>query len=93
MKKINWKSLSLSLIISTILNGTFVSILLIRYDYYIDILLQSLKHLNEPDTSVTIATYEPFFPFWVWILIFCISYIFVTMISYYLINYLKQRKI
>jgi len=92
MKEINWKSLSLSLIISTILNGTFVSVLLIRYNYYVDILLQTLKHLNKPDTSITIATYEPFFSFWIWILIFCISYIFVTMISYYLINYIKQRK-
>ncbi len=92
MKEINWKSLSLALIISTILNGTIVSILLIQYNYYIDILLQTLKHLNEPETSVTIATYETLFPFWVWILIFCISYIFVTMISYCLINYLKQRK-
>jgi hypothetical protein len=92
MKEINWKSLSLSLIISTILNGAAVSILLIQNMNTMSYLFHEiLSHMNSSNTSVTIAYGKPV-PFWIWVLIFSISYIFVTMISYYLINFQNQRK-
>ncbi len=93
MKEINWKSLSLSLIISTILNGTALSILLIQYMNTMSYLFQEiLSHINNSKTSVTIAYGKPPVPFWAGILIFSMSYIFVTMISYLLIESQNRRK-
>lgn len=97
MKEINWKSLSLSLIISTILNGTVLSILLIQYINTISYLFHEiLSHINNSinnsKVSVTIAYGKPPIPFWAEILIFSMSYIFVTMISYLLIELLNRRK-
>jgi hypothetical protein len=92
MKEINWKSLSLSLIISTILNGTVLSILLIQYMNTMSYLCHEiLSYNNSSNGSITIA-YGKTIPFWIWILIFSISYIFVTMISYYLIQLKNRRK-
>ena len=97
MKEINWKSLSLSLIISTILNGTALSILLIQYmNTTSDLFHEILSHINNSNvsekTAYTIAYGKQTFPFWTWILIFSISCIFVTMISYYIIDSQNQRK-
>ena len=96
MKEINWKSLSLSLIISTILNGTALSILLIQYmDIMSSLFHEILSYINNSITSgkitYTIAEGKSI-PFWAWILLFSISYIFVTMISYYLIDFQNKRK-
>jgi hypothetical protein len=96
MKEINWKSLSLSLIISTILNGTALSILLIQYmDIMSSLFHEILSYINNSNTSgkitYTIAEGKSI-PFWAWILLFSISYIFVTMISYYLIDFQNKRK-
>jgi len=54
-----------------------------------------LSHINNLNasgkTAYTIAEGETF-PFWAGILIFSISYIFVTMILYFLIEAHSQRK-
>jgi hypothetical protein len=97
MREINWKSLSLSLIISTILNGTVLSILLIQCINNISSSFDwILSHINNSNTSgkiaYTIVEGKPLIPFWAWFLIFSLSYIFVTMISYYLIQLQNQRK-
>jgi len=97
MKEISWKSLSLSLIVSAILNGTVLSILLIWYTNTMSVLFHEiLLHINNSNvsgkTAYTIAYSKPLAPFWAWILIFCLSYIFVTMISYFLIQLQNQRK-
>lgn len=97
MKEINWKSLSFSLIISTILHGAVLSILLI---WYINTLSSSFHWLlsyinnssiNNSKNSVTIAYGNPL-PVWAGILIFSMSYIFVTLISYLLIEFQNRRK-
>ena len=97
MREINWKSLSLSLIISTILNGTALSILLIQYMNNMSSLYHEIfSYINNSNTSgkiaYTIVEGKPPVPFYAWIPIFCISYIFVTMISYFLIELQNQRK-
>jgi flagellar biosynthesis protein FlhB len=98
MKEINWKSLSFSLIISTILNGTVLSIFLIQYVNTVSSLFHEiLSHINNSNmnnskNSVTIAYGQPPIPVWAAILIFSMSYIFVTMISYLLIESLNRRK-
>jgi hypothetical protein len=97
MKEINWKSLSLSLILSTVVNGTILSILLIWYTNTMSVLFHEiLSHLNNSNvsgkTAYTIAYGKPLVPFWAWILIFCLSYFFITMISYLLIQLQNQRK-
>jgi hypothetical protein len=96
MKEINWKSLSLSLILSTIVNGTILSILLIWYTNIMSVLFHEiLSHINNSNvsgkTAYTIAYGKPI-PIWAGILIFSMSYIFVTLISYLVIESLKQRK-
>ena len=98
MKEINWKSLSLSLIISTILNGTALTILLIQYVNTESSLIHGLLSyitnttINNSKVAVTIAYGKPPIPFWAGILIFSMSYIFVTMISYLLIESRNRRK-
>jgi uncharacterized membrane protein len=98
MKEINWKSLSLSLIISTILNGAALSILLIQYINTISSLFHGIlsyintSNINNSKVAVTIAYGKPPIPFWAGILIFSMSYIFVTMISYLLIESQNRRK-
>ncbi|VVB61953.1 Uncharacterised protein [uncultured archaeon] len=93
MKEINWKSLSLSLIISTILNGSVGSILLIQYMNNISFCFNKiLSNINNSNASVTIAYCKPLVPLWVWILIFLISYLVVTMILYLLIESQNRRK-
>jgi len=97
MKEINWKSLSLSLIISTIVHGTILSILLIQYFNTMSLIFDAiLSHINNSNTSgkiaFTIAEGKPLIPLWAGILLFSISYILVTMVSYFLIEFLNQRK-
>ena len=97
MKEINWKSLSLSLIISTILNGTALSILLYQYLNTVSILFHEiLSHITNENTSgkiaFTIAEGKSPIPFWAGILIFMASYIVVTMISYLVIESRNRRK-
>lgn len=93
MKEINWKSLSLSLIISTILHGFALAILFIQYMNSISYLFdQTLSLVNNSNISVTFACGKPLVPFWAWIVIFLISYICVTMILYYFIDFRYQRK-
>ena len=93
MKEINWKSLSLSLIISTILNGAALSVLLIQYiDTMSYLFHELLSPINNSHTSITVACGKPPIPFWVGILLFSISYIVVTMISYYVMEFQNQRK-
>jgi hypothetical protein len=97
MKEINWKSLSLSLIISTIIHGTILTILLIQYLNTMALIFDTiLSHINNSNTSgkiaFTIAEGKPLIPLWAGILIFSVSYILVTMISYLLIESLNRRK-
>ena len=96
MKEINWKSLSLSLIISTIVNGTILSILLIWYTNTMSVLFHEiLSHINNSNisgkTAYTIAYGKPI-PVWGGILIFSMSFVVITMITYLIIESLKQRK-
>ena len=98
MTEINWKSLSLSLIISTILNGTALSIFLIQYMNTVSSLCHGIlsyinnSNINNSKVAVTIAYGKPPIPFWAGILIFSMCYIFITLISYYLIEFQNQRK-
>jgi hypothetical protein len=97
MKEINWKSLSLSLLLSTVVNATILSILFIWYTNTISVLFHEiLSHLNNSNvsgkTASTIAYGNEPFPVWAGILIFSLSYIFVTMISYILIELRNRRK-
>ena len=97
MREINWKSLSLSLIISTILNGTALSILLNQYMYaeallWNEVLPHILNRNASGQNAYTIVYGKALFPYWIWFLIFPLSYIFVTMISYFLIELRNRRK-
>jgi len=97
MKGINWKSLSLSLIISTMIHGIILSILLIQYYNTLSLIFNAiLSHINNSNASgkiaFTIAEGKPPIPLWAGILLFSISYILVTMVIYLLIELLKQRK-
>jgi len=97
MKEINWKTLSFSLIISTIFHGIILSILLFQYLNTISILFREiLSNMNNPinnsTTTSTIAYGNPPIPFWAGVLIFSMSYIFVTLILYLLIESLNRRE-
>lgn len=97
MKEINWKSLSFSLLISTSIHGTILSILFIQYFNTMSVLFDAiLSHINNSNASgkiaFTIAEGKPLIPVWAWIVFFLISYIFVTIVSYFLIELLHQRK-
>jgi hypothetical protein len=97
MKEINWKSLSLSLIISTIIHGIVLSILLIQYFNTMSLIFDAiLSYINNSNTSgkiaFTIAEGKPLIPLWAGILLVSIFYILVTMVIYLLIELLKQRK-
>jgi len=96
MKEINWKSLSISLIISTIVNGTALAIFLFQYLNGISNVLQFfLSNMNNSNdsgkTAHTIAEGNPIY-FQVWILLFLVSYILLTGISYLLIELYNRRK-
>jgi hypothetical protein len=97
MKEINWKSLSLSLILSTIVHGTALSIFLIQYVNTTSVMFHDiLSLLNNSNASgkiaYTIAVGEPVVPPWMWFLFFSVSYIFVTLISYFVIELQNRRK-
>ena len=97
MKEINWKSLSLSLILSIVVNGAILSILFIWYTNTMSVLFHEiLLHINNSNvsgkTASTIAYGNEPFPVWAGILIFSMSYIFVTMISYLSIELQNRRK-
>jgi hypothetical protein len=97
MKEINWKSLSLSLILSIVVNGAILSILFIWYTNTMSVLFHEiLLHINNSNvsgkTASTIAYGNEPFSVWAGILIFSMSYIFVTMISYLLIELQNRRK-
>jgi amino acid permease len=96
MKEIHWKSLSFSLIISTIVNGFILLILIIQFMNTTSILFHEI--LSEMDnsnasgkTAYTFAEGNPLY-FWIWIPIFVLSYLGVTLISYFLIELLNRRK-
>lgn len=97
MKEINWKTFSLSLIISTIVNGAVLSLVLIQYIMMVsssfDGMLKYLMNssINNSKVALTIAYGRPF-PLWAGILIFSMSYIVITLISYFIIESLNKRK-
>lgn len=96
MREINWKSLSLSLIISTILNGIAISTFIIQYmDIMSSLFHEILSNINNSNTTGKIAytiAEGKSIPFWVGILIISLSYVFVAMISYFLIELQNRRK-
>jgi uncharacterized membrane protein YwzB len=97
MKEINWKSLSLSLIISTILHGTILTFFLIQYlntmSSIFDTILTQMNNSNSSGKiAFTIAEGQPLISLWSGILFFSVSYILITIVSYFLIELQNQRK-
>jgi|GEM_PF-4306083 len=97
MKEINWKSLSLSLIISTIVNGTVLLFEVIQYINSVSVCFNGMgkylmnSSINNSKVAMTIAYGKPF-PLWAGVLIFSMSYIVITLISYFIIEALNKRK-
>ncbi len=96
MKEINWKFLSYSLIVSTIVNGAVLSLFVIQYIDSVTVVFHGIiSQMNASNTSggvpTTIAIATPA-PVWVGIVIFSLSYIGITLVSYYVLQALNQRK-
>lgn len=101
--KINWKHLSYALIISVILNGIAGIILLIDYVGKVSSVFESL--FSEPEylegvipkpltmTIIAGSYQDSVTAFWIWILIFALSFVFLTLVSYFVIGHInKSRK-
>lgn len=98
--KINWRHLSYAMIISVIVNGVAGIILLMDYVVKVNSLFEIL--LSEPDyivgvepkpltMTIAVSGGNSVTTFLVWILIFALSFVVLTLISYYIIGYLCKR--
>ena len=102
MMKINWKYLSFALIISVIVNGIVGALLLMDYVVKVSSVFESL--FSEPEylvgvepkpliMTIIVGSYQDSVTaFWVWILIFALSFVCLTLVSYFLIGYINKRK-
>lgn len=99
--KINWKYLSFALIISVIVNGIAGIILLMDYVVKVTYVFESL--FSEPEylvgvepkplTMVIVGSYQDSVTaFLIWILIFALSFVALTLISYFVIGYINKSK-
>ena len=99
--EINWKHLSFALIISVIVNGIAGIILLMDYVAKVSSVFESLR--SEPEylvgvepkpltMTIAVSGHNSVTAFWIWILIFGLSFVCLTLISYFLIGYINKRK-
>ena len=99
---IDWKSLSVAMIISIIINGIVGIVVLVDYTVKnsnaFDALLSEYNRLisetsSEGEISITMTIVEKsVFPLWIWIAIFVCSLVILTLVFYFSINFLKDRK-
>jgi hypothetical protein len=98
--EIDWKSLSISLIISVIVNGVIGIYLL--YDYFnrlssvfeflVSEYIKVTSGNNSSYDALTIAGGSPN-QFEFWIIVFMVSFVLITTVSYFILhNYNKRKK-
>ena len=98
----DWKSLSLSLIISIIIHGIASFYFLIKSRNELATLMEKIvseyttnvsKYLETNKISITIAQGSGF-SLEIYILLFVLSFVLITIVSYVLLNYIgKKRKV
>ena len=96
---LNWKSLSISLIISIIIHGIAGIYLLIKSKNELVSIIEKIisenslnisENINVDKISITIAQGSGF-SLEIMILIIVLSFILITSISYFVLNYLEKK--
>ncbi len=99
---IDWKILSVAMIISIIVNGIVGIVVLVDYTVRtsnaFDVLVSDYNRLisetsSEGEISMTMTIVgESVSLLWIWIVIFVCSLVVLTLVFYFSINFLKDRK-
>jgi len=99
---IDWKILSVAMIISIIVNGIVGIVVLVDYTVRtsnaFDVLVSDYNRLisetsSEGEISMTMTIVgESVSLLWIWIVLFVCSLVVLTLVFYFSINFLKDRK-
>lgn len=100
MMNINWKHCSIALFISIGLHGLIISAFFLSYIHQISSIISTINqhyvnttqgNVTSSNSAVTIAQASGFSPE-IWIVIFALSFVILTLIVYFFQEFLSSKK-
>lgn len=100
MMNINWKHCSIALFISIGLHGLIISAFFLNYIHQLSSIISAINkqyvnttqgNVTSSNNAVTIAQSSGFSPE-IWIVIFALSFVILTLITYFFQEFLSSKK-